>query len=120
MRKLIKLRKDKDTDKEDKKKIVAFIKGVVSSDLRDGDWLGEAGELLGSVNATMGAEELQRFYGLDIQAYRGSSPNIQELLDNEEELELESLRNGDGDNSMNTSTDVEIRNFTRIRQKILR
>ena len=84
---------------------MALIKGVVSSDLRDGDWLGEARELLGSVNATMGAEELQRFYGLDIQAYRGSSPNIQELLDNEEELELESLRNGDGDNSMNTSAD---------------
>ena len=100
MRKLTKLRKDGDTRREDGDRITAFISSVVSSELKDGEWLGDAAELLGEISTAMGTQQVQNTYGLDLEVFRGSSPNLNDL-------EPEVLREVDGEVSpLETSAEI--------------
>ena len=69
------------------------------------DWFGEALHLLAGLDVSIGERDINGLYGIDMEATRGSSLNLEELEDDESiaSQDIETLIDEESKNGLNTS-----------------
>ena len=89
MRKITILKESPLIPDDERSRIDQFIASTALLDSRQGEWFADSVAVLRTLEATIGEGDISGVYGLDLQAFRGSSPNLADVSYGEHEREKE-------------------------------
>ena len=77
---------------DERSRVEQFIASTALLDSRQGEWFADSVAVLRTLEAAVGEGDISGVYGIDLQAFRGSAPNLADMSHGEPERERERER----------------------------